>query len=212
MGRASGQTVETGYPALSAELPGGGWPQGACVELLVQQAGVGEIRLLAPALATVSRRPVAVLRPPHLLNAAALQYIGLPLDKILLVRPKLTADALWSAEQILKTGSCGALLFWQEQVRPESLRRLQVAAKSGEALFFVMRPLARAGDSSPAELRLTVRPCESGVSVSVIKRKGPSMDGSVSVELRPSPVLLSPHARVKRPVRSTVRELADARV
>jgi cell division inhibitor SulA/protein ImuA len=192
-------------------LPGGGWPRGACVELLVPQAGIGEIRLLAPALASVSRRPVAVLQPPHTLNAVALQYIGLSLDKILLVRPKLTADALWSAEQILKTGSCGALLFWQEQVRPESLRRLQVAAKSGEALFFMVRPLARAGDASPAELRLTVLSCEGGVSVSVIKRKGPSMDSSVAVELRPSPILLSPHGRVRRPVQAMVRELADAR-
>jgi hypothetical protein len=49
------------YPTLSAELPGGGWPVGALVELLLQQAGVGEVRLLRPALGAVGKRPIALL-------------------------------------------------------------------------------------------------------------------------------------------------------
>lgn len=210
LGRASGQTVDTGYAALSAELPGGGWPQGALVELLLQQKGTGEIRLLAPALASISSRSIAVLQPPHLLNAAALPYVGVPTEKIILLRPKLTADALWSAEQILKAGTCGALIFWQENIRTESLRRLQVVAKACNALFFVIRPLARAVDPSPAELRLTVRPCEGGVSIEVIKRKGRTMAGSLVIELRPSSILLSPHGRVRRAARSAAAEMAKA--
>jgi len=42
--------METGYPALSRDLPGGGWPAGALVDLLVRQTGVGELRLLRPPL------------------------------------------------------------------------------------------------------------------------------------------------------------------
>ena len=49
LARARGRTVDTGYPVLSAELPGSGWPVGALIDLLVQQAGVGEMRLLRPA-------------------------------------------------------------------------------------------------------------------------------------------------------------------
>ena len=45
LARAYRKTVDTGYAALSAELPGGGWPLGALMELLVQQPGVGEMRL-----------------------------------------------------------------------------------------------------------------------------------------------------------------------
>src|ERR1700751_1297436 len=45
-----GRVVDTGYPALSRELPGGGWPLAALVDLLVQQPGIGELRLLRPAL------------------------------------------------------------------------------------------------------------------------------------------------------------------
>ncbi len=57
--RGRGRVVETGYPALSAELPGGGWPVGALIDLMVQQAGVGELRLLRPALSDSGNRPVA---------------------------------------------------------------------------------------------------------------------------------------------------------
>jgi cell division inhibitor SulA/protein ImuA len=52
LARAHGKYVDTGYAALSVELPGGGWPLGTLVELLVQQPGVGEVRLLQPALPT----------------------------------------------------------------------------------------------------------------------------------------------------------------
>ncbi|KVD47581.1 hypothetical protein WS61_08720 [Burkholderia sp. ABCPW 11] len=33
--------VDTGHPALTVKLPGGGWPAGALVEPLAQQAGIG---------------------------------------------------------------------------------------------------------------------------------------------------------------------------
>ncbi|WP_438390875.1 translesion DNA synthesis-associated protein ImuA [Caballeronia sp. DA-9] len=198
LARAHGQTVDTGYAVLSAELPGGGWPVGTLTELLVQQPGVGEIRLLCPALAAVSKRPIAFVQPPHIPNAPAFAYLGVPLDKLLQLRATKMADALWSAEQILKTGSCGALVFWQQHARPESLRRLHLAAQSSETLFLMVRPLACAPDSSPATLRLAVRPAGSGIAVDIIKRKGPIRAERLSVTLQPSPILMSPHARVRR--------------
>ena len=198
LARLQGQTVDTGYAVLSAELPGGGWPLGTLIELLVQQPGVGEVRLLRPALAAVSRRPIALVQPPHRPNSLAFAYLGVPLDKLLQVRASKLADALWSAEQILKTGSCGALVFWQQYARTESLRRLHMAAQSSETLFLMVRPLASAADSSPATLRLCVRPAGDGIAVDIIKRKGPIRAERLSVTLQPSPVLLSPHARVRR--------------
>ncbi len=50
LARGRGRVLETGYPELSKELPRGGWPLAALVDLLVQQAGVGELRLLRRAL------------------------------------------------------------------------------------------------------------------------------------------------------------------
>jgi protein ImuA len=124
LARGVGRSVDTGYAVLSAELPGGGWPIGALVELLVQQPGVGEIRLLQPALSAVSKRPVALIQPPHVPNALAFSYLGLPADTLMRISAPKAADALWSAEQILRTGSCGALLLWQTHSRPDALRRL----------------------------------------------------------------------------------------
>lgn len=144
LARAHGIYVDTGYAALSVELPGGGWPLGTLVELLVQQAGVGEVRLLQPALAAVSKRPIALLQPPKTPNALAFAYMGLPLEKLVLVRATRTADALWSAEQMLKAGSCGAVVLWQQYVRSESVRRLHLAAQSSDTLFLKVRPLASA--------------------------------------------------------------------
>lgn len=195
LARSYGRTVDTGYPALSAELPGGGWPAGALIELLVSQSGVGEIRLLRPALISVSKRPIALLAPPQTPNALGWRYLGLPPDKLLLLNARKTADALWSAEQILKSGSCGALLFWQQHIRGESLRRLVLAAQTSETLFVLLRPLAAAMDSSPATLRLAVRPTDNGVSVDVIKRKGPIRKERVVIAVSPSPILLSPYER-----------------
>jgi len=197
---ASGRTrvVETGYPALSAELPGGGWPLGALVDLLVQQAGIGEMRLLQPALSALGERPIALLQPPQVPNGLGLGYIGLPLDRLLHVKAPKTGDALWSAEQILRAGSCGALIFWAPYAQPSSLRRLHLAAQSGETLFVMVRPSAVAPDASPALLRLALRPSAEGLMVDIVKRRGPSCTEPLSIPLQPTPVLLSRHARLSR--------------
>jgi protein ImuA len=99
---------------------------------------------------------------------------------------------------VLKTGSCAALLMWQQHARAESLRRLHLAAKSGETLLFMFRPLASALDASPAELRLGLRPDAAGLTVEIIKRKGPSAADKLILELKTSPVLLSRLGRSRR--------------
>ena len=205
LARGRGRAVDTGYPALSEELPGGGWPVGALVDLLVQQAGVGEMRLLRPALSTLGKRPVAMVQPPHVPNGLGLEYIGLPPDQLLQVRTSKTADALWSAEQILRAGSCGALLFWTQYAQTSSLRRLHLAAQSSDTLFFMVRPLAAAQDASPAVLRLALRPERDGLTVA---RAEP-----LSIPLQPTPVLFSHHARIsRRPLTPTAAGSIPAKV
>ena len=45
-----GGVLSSGFAALDAELPGGGWPAGSLTELLLGSPGLGEWRLLAPVL------------------------------------------------------------------------------------------------------------------------------------------------------------------
>jgi protein ImuA len=87
------------------------------VDLLVQQPGVGEIRLLTPALASVAKRKIVLLQPPHVPQALSLAALGVSPESALWLRADRTADALWAAEQVLRSGSCGALLFWQHHTR-----------------------------------------------------------------------------------------------
>jgi len=60
--------VPSQFAALDAELPDTGWPRGALTELLAESFGIGELRLLIPALARLTRagKPVQWIAPPAL--------------------------------------------------------------------------------------------------------------------------------------------------
>jgi len=79
-------------------------------------------------------------------------------------------DALWSAEQCLRSGSCAAVLCWPRQADDRALRRLQIAAETGQTLAFAYRPLREAENSSPAALRLTLE--AQPVQLRIIKCRG----------------------------------------
>jgi protein ImuA len=198
LAHANTRCVDTGHAALTAQLPGGGWPTGTLVDLLLQQSGIGEMRLLRPALAAAASRRIVLLQPPHPPQALALAALGLAPSQLIWIRSGRSADALWAAEQVLKSGSCGALLFWAQHARGESLRRLHLAAQSGETLFFMLRPLAAAQDASPAPLRLSLKPAAGGIEIGFVKRRGPQRDAPLFLPLTPS--LLQRHAPVDRPV------------
>jgi protein ImuA len=202
LAQSATRCMDTGFAALSAQLPGGGWPVGTLIDLLVQQHGIGELRLLQPALAALKQRPIVLLQPPHEPQALALAALGLEPSQLLWVRSGAKAgDALWAAEQILRSGCCGALLLWQKHARGETLRRLHLAAQSGETLFCMLRPLAAAQDASPAPLRLSLRPAAGGIDIGFVKRRGPQRDTPLFLPLTPS--LLQRHAPLDRPTPAT---------
>jgi hypothetical protein len=163
------------------------------------------MRLLAPALKAVSRLPLMLLNPPHVPNHVAMSYWGLPVENVSWIKADKSSEALWAAEQILRSGTCGALLLWQNVIRNEHLRRLQLAAASGSTLFFALQPLNTQYQASPATLRIAVRPLDDGVSADIVKRKGPKLDRPIHLVVGPSPILL-PKSR------QPAREVADVPV
>lgn len=181
-------TMPTGHNALDKELPNGGWPRSALVELLVQQHGIGEMQLLKPVLASLSgKQHVALIQPPYLPHAAACRAWGVNDRNLLWLRPQSSADALWSTEQILKNGSCGAVVLWQSNVRPESLRRLNLAAQTTDTWLWLVRPMAAAADASPSPLRIALRPALGGISADIIKRRGPHCETPIFIHLTDMP-------------------------
>ncbi len=183
-------TVSTGFAALDEQLPGGGWPRGALTEILATRAGIGALRLLMPALASLScqERWLGWVAPPYIPYAPALAAAGVQLSRILLVHPAARQDGLWALEQSLRSGTCSAVLAWPLIDEAAALRRLQLAAEAGDCAGFLFRPAAVAGHASPAALRLQLDGDAHGrLSIHILKRRG-----------RPAaaPLLLDPdHAR-----------------
>lgn len=176
-GAASGLgTVATGHAPLDELLPGGGWPLGAVTEILLARDGIGELRLLAPALADLSRRGqrrFAWVDPPHVPYPPAFAASGIAVSRLFLVCTSSGRDRLWAAEQCLRSGACAAVLLWPGECDTQSLRRLQLAAEKGEGLGFVFRSPRAAGSSSPAALRLRLAAAPGGgVAVDVVKGRG----------------------------------------
>jgi len=146
----------SGWAQLDAALPAGGWPEHALSEILLPADGVGELQLILPTLArlTQANGSIAVIAPPYAPCVAGWENRGVAMSRVDIVRTDTPRDALWAAEQCLRSGSCAAVLAWPQQADDRALRRLQVAADHGRALGFLFRDRRHAAQASPAALRI----------------------------------------------------------
>lgn len=147
----------TGHAALDARLPFGGWPAAALTELLIPADGVGELSLLFPTLArlTQASQRVVLVAPPYGVHAPGWVRAGIALSQLQVLQAQ-PRDALWATEQCLRSAACGAVLCWPSKADDRAMRRLQVAAESGQCLGFAFRDARHALDPSPAALRVQV--------------------------------------------------------
>lgn len=161
----------TGLEALDAVLPTGGWPYGI-TELLIPADGVGELRLLWPALARLGAQDgrLVLVAPPYLPYAPAWEAAGVPLRMLQVVEAD-GVDALWAAEQCMRSGTCAAVLCWPRTSDDRVLRRLQVAAETGRTHGFAIRPVAAARNPSPVALRIAIE-CGPQRALRIIKCRG----------------------------------------
>ncbi|HZX77745.1 translesion DNA synthesis-associated protein ImuA [Lysobacter sp.] len=145
----------TGFAALDALLPHGGWPHGSLSEVLIPADGVGELALLLPTLSRLTQagRLVALIAPPFCPYAPAWQRAGVDLRHLEIIEAP-SRGALWAFEQCLRSAAFSAVLGWPSNADGPSLRRLQVAADSGECLGFAVRDSRHANNPSPAALRI----------------------------------------------------------
>jgi cell division inhibitor SulA len=162
--------LSTGFAALDELLPGQGWPRTGLIEILVARFGSGELSLLLPALARLTRAASARwcvwVAPPLMPFAPALLAGGMVLERVAVVggeRP------LWAFEQTLGSGACDVVLGWVARPRPREIRRLQLAAERGRTLGVLFRPRRAARESSGAVLRLALEPREDGIRITLLK-------------------------------------------
>lgn len=172
--RVTTPSVPSGYAALDAELPGGGWPTAALTEILPQHEGIGELGVLGHALAALAGqgRWLIWVAPPYLPYAPALAAAGIDLSRLLIVRTRSPREMLWAFEQALRSQSCGAVLAWPERIAYTELRRLQLAAEGSCTLAVLFRPPRCITEATPAALRLRLDTQAGGLAVRILKRRG----------------------------------------
>ncbi|GAB3384721.1 translesion DNA synthesis-associated protein ImuA [Lysobacter fragariae] len=149
----------TGLPELDAVLPTGGWPDAALTELLLSADGIGELQLLWPTLARLSQPKdglIALVSPPYHPYPPAWHAADIRLGALQVIATANPREALWATEQCLRSGACSAVLCWPQQADDRALRRLQVAAETGQGLGFAFRPMKAAANPSPAALRIAI--------------------------------------------------------
>jgi hypothetical protein len=198
-----GATVASGFAALDAELPGGGWPQGQLVELLLDAPGIGELSLLAPALARCTQdaracvwvlpceraAPTALPTVPY---PPALAAAGVDLAHALFVQPETPREAFWTIEQSLRAAHLGALVGWLPHTSSSregefrAMRRLQLLASRQQAPVFLLRDVRALHAPSPAALRLQLAARDGELAVTILKRRGRPLLEPVALQVHPA--------------------------
>lgn len=212
LGSGHSACVDSGFAALDAELPGGGWPTQSLSEILTDGLAGVEWRLLAPALAPLllsaparptkrrrtepaAERPLLLINPPLTPHLPGLQRAGLPVQRLIWIAPETPAQQLWALEQAIKSNASAAILAWLPRAAPEQIRRLQSCAQAMDAPIFLFRPLAVQTQSSAAPLRLRVATGPGWtLQVRLLKRRGPVHEGLLSLPALPADLaqLLTP--------------------
>ncbi|QNP48883.1 translesion DNA synthesis-associated protein ImuA [Diaphorobacter aerolatus] len=214
------RTLASGYAALDAQLPGGGWPLGGMSEMLLPAALHPEWSLVAKALAQVlSQQPqqhAVLVAPPFQMFAPFAEISGVAARQLCCVHSGHTeqehgarkrgqmgdARSVWVSEQALRCGDVCAVLAWLPHAQSQALRRLQLLAAQQRQLLWVFRPEQARAQSSPAPLRLWLRVLDRSVQVHVIKRRGPSLTTPVELPLLHERLLAELAAQARRKERS----------
>ena len=172
----SSATISTGFNELDNALHEGGWPQANITELLSNQDGIGEWQLLLPAIKNLCGNygQCMLIAPPHHPNAVALAAAGLSGKQLLILNTRDLAQTLWAVEQTLRSNACCAVVCWlgKQSLQQGQLRKLQLAAKTGNTAAFLYRDSKFSQQSSPATTRLTLSRQRNKLAINILKQAG----------------------------------------
>jgi cell division inhibitor SulA/protein ImuA len=175
--------VSSGFRPLDAYLPGGGWPLGALTEILIDDIAHSPLWLVLPGLLrlTALKHHQIWVYPPHIPYPPALASRGINLDKTVILKPRQETDALWAAEQALRSGACSAVLYWPRKLSFTATRRLQLASEVGSTWGLCFRPSHAATMPTTAALRLLFKPTGTGAMLTILKCRGGKTEGKFAI-------------------------------
>lgn len=178
--QSSQRYVSTGLASLDELLPGGGLPTSAVIEWMSDDAGQAAASIALRSLAPMLALPgcLAVIDERHEFHADAARSQGIPLSRLLLVRPQRVGpeasspvgrsrfvrrisaahgDALWALEQAARCPGVRAVLFWLDRASAAVMRRLQLAVERSGTSVVLIRAASVLQQPSFADLRLHVQ-------------------------------------------------------
>ena len=159
------RSINTGYESINKQLYNQGWPLGTINEFGTSRDGIGELRLLMPALRALqqsslqqSSRPqsIILIAPPYSLFAPALVKENIDLRSLTIVKTNTLKESLWAAEQSLAGNCCAAVIFWTgtHHINTHDLRRLQLAVEKTQSWGVLFRHSRCLSQASVSGLRV----------------------------------------------------------
>jgi protein ImuA len=154
-----------GVAAIDATLPWRGLPCGVLHEVsgaAMDGAATGFCALLLARLAGSARSVLWVCADDDLYGPG-LAALGLPLDRLILVRARKQAEILWTIEEALRCRGLAAVLGEIADLPLAAGRRLQLAARKSGVTALLLRPRAD-NASTPAVTRWRVAAVPEGAA------------------------------------------------
>ncbi|WKB53228.1 hypothetical protein [Eleftheria terrae] len=156
---AAGPTP-SGFPALDAVLPAGGWPAAGVVEVLAPQPGHPELALLGPVLCSAAshgQRTALLGQPAGVVFDPAQGCVATPGARATGTCEVPSHETLPRALSWLRAGRGGVLAVWLPELALADLRELQRAARRAHTTVFAVRPWsAHWDDHGEADLRVSL--------------------------------------------------------
>lgn len=151
--------LKTGFPQLDQLIQAGGWPIGISTELLLSESGIGELRLLLPALQQQQTQGHSVwINPAFQPFAPSLTAQKIDISKLWLIKAHNLHDVLWSCEQALLNKACNTVFCWlgDHRVQGKDLKKLNLAAQDSQTWLVFFRDIKQLQSASPSPFRLSI--------------------------------------------------------
>ncbi|HEV8379663.1 MAG TPA: hypothetical protein VGP99_12495 [Tepidisphaeraceae bacterium] len=157
VGSAQALGFTTTLSALDVVAGPKAFARGAVHEILCEK-GQGPPMFFAMVLARAASgdRSIVWSDPERRLYPPAIAAAGIPLNRLLLLRPKNEADELWALTECLRCCGVGVALACPRQLSTIEARRLQLAAERGGGIGLLLRPKSAASTPYAAATRWLV--------------------------------------------------------
>jgi cell division inhibitor SulA len=175
----SSLVTSSGCSVLDEMLPGGGWPKGGVVELVIPDDYADAIGLVMPALRRLSQqgRWITLVTPPLPSRTVVFTDREINANHVLQVNPHPGRSGLWTVESLLRSGDCSAVLAWPGCDTELMDIRLQRAAETGKTLCLLFRYESVATHPSGVDIRLKVEISEGERVVYRVNSRGDALSG-----------------------------------